>query len=127
MASRARTKEQIFRLRKRIAALPQAARNAVQPSLDKSADELVARMQSFAPQDDGTLIASIRKTPGDHELARKVRAGDKAAFYARFVEFGTPKSPAQPFFFPTFRLLRKRIQGRTKRAVAKAVRETWKP
>ncbi|TIX74517.1 MAG: HK97 gp10 family phage protein, partial [Mesorhizobium sp.] len=41
------------------------------------------------------------------------------------VEYGTSKAEAQPFFWPAFRLLQKRIRNRTKRAVSKAVRDGW--
>lgn len=44
------------------------------------------------------------------------------AFYARFVEFGTPDTPRQPFFFPAYRLLRSRIRGRLSRAMTKAIK-----
>ena len=120
-----RSSEQLARLRRRMDAVPIAVRAAVRPALDKSAAELVDRMQSLAPVDDGDLRDSIRAEDGEHELAVRVQAGDDGAFYARWVEFGTAATPASPFFWPVVRLSRKRLQRRIKRAIGKAVREAW--
>jgi HK97 gp10 family phage protein len=57
------------------------------------------------------------------ENAVVVTVGNKDVRYAHLVEYGTSQAPAQPYFWPAFRLLRKRIQNRVKRAIAKAVRE----
>ena len=40
------------------------------------------------------------------------------------VEYGTTQDPAQPFFWVSYRLKRKRLAGRIKRALRKAIRET---
>ena len=100
----------------------QAVREAVQPALDKSAEELVTMQRQLAPVDEGDLRESLHVEPGEHELTRKVRTDD---FKARWQEFGTANSPAQPFFFVSYRLLRKRLQSRIKRAIGKAVRDEW--
>ena len=120
-----RSADQLARLRKRFDAVPKAVRAAVRPVLDKSAEELVTRMQALAPVDDGDLRDSIRAEDGDHELSVRVQAGDDGAFYARWVEFGTANTPANPFFFVAYRLSKKRLQRRIKRAIGKSVREAW--
>lgn len=72
-----------------------------------------------------------------------VYAGSKKAYYAAWVEFGTaphnvasgggnkshsgdvnghPGNRAQPFFFPSYRALRKRIQARIKRQTRAAMK-----
>lgn len=116
---------QLDRLSRRLKAIPKAARDAVQPDLDKSTAELVDRMRSLAPKDSGDLKDSIHSEHGDTELQRKVIAGDGEAFYGRWVEFGTSDTPAQPFFYPAYRLLKKRIQNRLKRSVAKAIKREF--
>lgn len=83
-------------------------------------------------------------------LTVTVYAGNDEAFYARWVEMGTQAgifgqrvasqsrrsgrrksyrthsgTAAQPFFFPAYRLLKKRSQGRIRRAIGKAVRDNW--
>ncbi|MCM2440703.1 HK97 gp10 family phage protein [Agrobacterium vitis] len=89
------------------------------------------------------------------ELTITIYAGDDEAYYARWVEFGTqagvfnqrvsergagihqskskgrksyrthPGTAAQPFFFPAYRLGKKRAANLIKRAIVKSVRENW--
>jgi HK97 gp10 family phage protein len=123
-------------VQQRLARLPKAAKAAVGPVLDKSADELVTAQRSLAPVADGTLKTSI-KWHESGELQRTVEAGGQATTlpvrngasatfdYALAQEFGTEKMPAHPFFWPGYRLLRKRIRSRIKRAITKAVKEEF--
>lgn len=120
----ARNSDQLARLNRRMKAIPKAARDAVKPALDKSADELIGQIERLAPVDDGDLRDSAEARPGEHELKRVVTVGDDVAFYARWVEFGTAQNAPQPYFFPAYRLLKKRLSNRIKRAIGKAVRET---
>lgn len=123
-------------IERRLARIPKAARAAVKPALDKSADELVAAQRSLAPLDDGTLKASIKwhesgeltrtVRAGGPTTTRPVRSGTSATYdYALAQEFGTTKMSANPFFWPGYRLLRKRIRNRIKRAISKAVKEEF--
>ena len=114
--------EGLERLKRRLAKLPKKMKAEVKVALEKSADELVAMQRRLVPVDQGDLRDSIQKRDGNHELSVEVVAGSDKAFYATFVEFGTRERPAQPFFFPPYRALRKRIKSRTSRAVGKAVR-----
>lgn len=45
-----------------------------------------------------------------------------APFYARFVEFGTQKTKAQPYLYPTFRQKRRAIRGAIVQAAVGAIR-----
>lgn len=110
------------------------------------------RAMAEASRDTGALIDSIRVTgpgqstppysqPGGRiivpELSAAITAGDSDVRYAHLVEFGArarmmtstaqatvhPGAPAQPFFWPGFRLGRKRALNRIKRAIGKAIRE----
>jgi len=56
---------------------------------------VVARAGAAAPVRTGALRGSIR--PLGKGLRRRVRAGNKQAFYARYQEFGTRKMAANPF------------------------------
>lgn len=107
--------------------------------MEKSADEIVALAKRLCPVDQGDLRDSIGWTWGDAPegsvvlastkgavLRITIFAGNDEAFYARWVEHGTAAMAAHPFFFPAFRILKKRANNRTKRAVAKAVKETWR-
>lgn len=133
---------QIERLQRRLGAIPQAAREAVAPSLVKSGNELADMMRRLAPEDDGDLKASIAVTPPGQtspaysqpggartagELEVLVTAGNTDVRYPHLQEYGTAHHEAQPFFWPALRLLRKRLQARIKRDIAKAIREAARP
>jgi HK97 gp10 family phage protein len=138
----------IDRLSKRLEAIPKAVKRDVQPSLLKSGQELVDHMQHLAPvsadgshgHPPGTLRDSIVMTPageatpaysqpgGSHvvpENAVAITAGNEKVRYPHFPEYGTSKMQAEPYFWPSYRLFKKRITSRTKRAISKAVREGW--
>ncbi len=105
--------------------MPAAIKLAIQPALDKSAAELVALAKALAPVDQGDLKDSIHFTAGEHELARKIVAGDAEAHYARWVEFGTVDTPQQAFLFPAYRTLRDKIKRRLQREANKAIKAYW--
>jgi HK97 gp10 family phage protein len=132
----------IEKLTKRLNAIPLAVREAAYPSLEKNGEELVDAMKALAEpsRDTGALIESITLTKGGEstppysqpggshvvpENAVAITAGNTAVRYPHLVEYGTTKAEAQPFFWPAYRLLKKRMVGRTKRAISKAVREGW--
>jgi len=130
----------IGRLRKRLAAIPASIKKAVGPALLKSATETVDTMKRLAPEDEGDLKNSIAVTPGGQstppysqpggsmvveENAVAITVGNSDVRYGHLVEYGTGKARAQPFFWPAFRLTRKRNTNRIKRAIGKAVRENW--
>lgn len=114
--------------------------------MEKGANEIVAMAKSLVPVDSGALRDSIGWTWGDAPEGSiqlgKVRAsrdgdeaitiyagtrnkslGDADAFYARFVEFGTQHMAPSPFFYPSYRMLKRRVKGRVTRSMKKAIRE----
>jgi HK97 gp10 family phage protein len=52
-----------------------------------------------------------------------IYAGDRKAFYARWVEFGTRKWKGNPFFFSTWRNNKRKVKGQLTRAIRKAIKE----
>lgn len=131
---------QLDRLLAKMEAAQRAPREAIRPALLQSGEELASAMRTLAEasRDTGDLIESITVTgpgqstppysqPGRSRVAGEaevlVTVGNSETRYAHLVEFGTSEAEAQPFFWPAYRLLRKRLLGRIKRAVAKAVRE----
>ncbi|MER8637655.1 HK97-gp10 family putative phage morphogenesis protein [Mesorhizobium sp. M1365] len=120
---------------RRLKALPAAAKRAAKVALDTSANELVAAQRSLAPREDGTLQASIQWrqtaeltrsiTAGGDTTTVAARAGDGDYDYALGQEFGTQNMPANPFFWPAFRLTKKRIRARIKRAITKGIKEAY--
>lgn len=113
--------------------LPGNVKQALREALHQGADELVAMQKSLVPVDEGALRDSIRKVvdnsgrdvKGDEGLRVYVIAGgSREGEHATWVEFGTKNTPAQPFFWPSYRFLRRRIRGRVGRAGGKAIRES---
>lgn len=136
----------LSRLQRRLAAIPKAAKEAALPALTKSGDELVALMRQLAREDEGDLKDSIVATPAGRstppysqpggervvpENAVMVTAGNEAVRYPHLVEYGHAGGfggsivPPYPFFWPAFRLLKRKLANRIRRGVGKAVRETW--
>lgn len=138
--------------RKLTKTIPAATQLRIKEAMEQSANEAVALMKSLAPKDSGALADSIAWTWGDaprgsiaiatsrrqsNNMRITIYAGGGDAYYARFVEFGTaphvngglyagsqnPGSPAQPFFYPGWRVVRKRVKGRVTRAIRKAAKE----
>lgn len=133
--------DQLTRLQKRLAAIPQRVVEATQPSLQRSAKELIDVMKALAPEDSGALKDSIVSTPGGQSTppysqpggeavvpanAVAVTAGNTDVRYAHLVEYGTAQAPAQEFFNPAVRLTAPKIKRRTKRDQLKAVRDAWR-
>ncbi|MGB6119575.1 MAG: HK97-gp10 family putative phage morphogenesis protein [Mesorhizobium sp.] len=137
--------DQITRLQRRLMAIPEAVREAVQPVVIQNANELAATMRHLAPDDPATdapdLKSSIEVTapgsttppysqPGGSRVASEleaiVTAGNEDVRYPHLQEYGTSQHDAQPFFWPAVRMLQKRMNNRTKRAIRKAIRDYWK-
>ena len=134
----------ITRLRNRLAAIPGQVKQATMPALLKQANAIANTMRNLAPDDPATgepdLRTSIEVTgPGQStppysqpggkmvvpENAVAITVGGEDVRYPHLVEYGTAKAPAQPYFWPAFRLHRRKSQAAIKRAVGKAVRENW--
>lgn len=116
------------RLRRRMKAIPTGVRKAAREQLRKNAEELVQTQQGFAPQDAGDLKASIKQqdVSDSTRISRRVSAGDSSAPYASWVEFGHGQAAPRPFFWPAYRLKRRRFKARMTRAAKKAVQEAIK-
>ena len=89
----------------------------------ETAGEMVSTAKRFAPVRTGALQNSIHTEPGPQETgAVRVMAGGPATTkggydYALGVEFGTSDTPAGPYFFPSYRLGKRRHKGRVTRAL----------
>lgn len=132
--------EGLDRLKRKLAAMPEAVKTRARAALEKNATEITDMQKRLAPFKSGALRNSINwvygsppksaLSSGDTESAGfisgirvSVFAGDDAAFYARWVEFGTQQGvPAQPFFYPAYRALKKRAKARLARAVRDGVK-----
>lgn len=140
------------RLAARMRQMPKRLQAEMQAGVVEGAEELAALQRSMAPKASGALARSIRVTgpsestpaysqPGGGgrvmgPLQAMVTAGDDDVRYPHLVEYGVaahinkgqfagtkhPGTTAQPFFWPAYRLLRKRIASRIRRGVSKALR-----
>ena len=123
---------------KRMRAIQEAARKAVAPAVMKSAYDIADIMEGLAPEDTGDLIGSIAVTgPGQStppysqhggsmvvpENTAAITVGNSDVRYPHLQEYGTTHHAAQPFFWPGFRMGRKRALDRIKRAIGKAIKE----
>ena len=132
------------RLRRRLAAIPNAVRAASAAATLKQANIIANTMRQFAPDDPATgapdLKTSIEVTPAGQqtpfysqpggsmtvpENMVAITVGGEEVRYPHLVEYGTTKAQAQPFFWPAFRLHRKKAQQAIKRGVSAAVRKNW--
>ncbi|MBA4776684.1 MAG: HK97 gp10 family phage protein [Rhizobiales bacterium] len=143
------------RLKRRLERIPKAVREQTQPAITSAAQDVANVMKALAPVDDGDLRDSIEVTAGGQktpphsqpggstvvpENAAMITAGNSKVRTAHLVEFGTrahiaggmfegaqiPAIPAQPFFFPGYRMSRKKAAAKIKRAMSKSIRSTKK-
>lgn len=129
-------------MERRFAAIPVKVREAVRYAMADQADKLVEEMFNLAPKDTYELVSSIGWTWGDApagtmaigtvggpggteygSMKITIFAGGGDAFHARFQEFGTVDMAANPFFYPVWRLRRRRVRSAISRAMRKAIRE----
>jgi HK97 gp10 family phage protein len=118
--------------------IPAFVRADIRKTLEEMAEEVVGMMKRLVPVGEtGKLRASIgwrwgRTAPKgsvsiatvgserDPDLAITIFA---SAFYARFVEFGTVKMTAQPFFYVSWRANKKKVKSRIQTAMRRAARK----
>jgi len=111
--------------RKALRAVEPTLRKHMAPAQEKSAEEMAAFMRRLVTVKEGDIQRSIvayaiLQAAG---LIWRVEAGSGPGFAARWLEFGTPRTRAQAFFFPAYRALRKRALGRIRRAWKKGMQE----
>lgn len=130
------------RVRKMLDALPKHIEDDVEAAVLKGAHEVAAAQRLLVPVDTGALRDSIHVTPAGQTtpaysqpggasvvgpLAARITAGNSDVRYAHLVEYGTggdsPTTP-QPYFWPGYRLIRRRVTSRIKREIGKAVRRS---
>ena len=102
--------------------------------LEVQSTALMQQIKAVAPTGPtGNLASSVRKERGKRETVVRVMAGGflttrkggggQPYDYARAVEFGTEKVSAQPFFFPTYRLMKKSMQSAMRRKITKRIKQ----
>jgi len=73
---------------------------------------------------NGRPYETLRVTvfAGNTEATRRSNPTGPAFDVALIKEFGTTKAPASPFFYTSYRGLRKKIKANNTRAITKAIR-----
>lgn len=113
------------KLHRKLRRIPQRFEADILKWANKSAAELVSYQKALAPEDSGDLLDTFKIVESrPPRIGVRVIAGDDPVFYEQWQEFGTSSGlPALNFFFGPYRLLRRRLRGRVKRAVNKAAKE----
>lgn len=141
-----RNKDRLFAKLRKLAPSAEAELNVAN---QQAAEAMVGYARELVPVHTGALRDSIVATPPggippDHsqgnrivpEGAWMVTAGNTKARYAHLVEFGTrphisggefagaknPGTHARPFFWPSYRLIRKTMKSRAGRALKKSIK-----
>ena len=130
----------------RLKQIPDIAVDAARQAMEEGAEEIVEAMRAAAPFKSGDLRDSIGRTWGElppgtfmideirsgknqgeqyATLRLKIYAGSSDAFYARFIEFGTVKAPAHPFFLPTWKAKKAAFRKKIRARVRAAIKEEW--
>lgn len=119
-----------------MARIPKVVAQELKGSVRSEGERLAGVMRSAVSKGtDGRneLLESIRVEDGRRPLqvlvkaggpltTKEVRKGSGATYdYANANEFGTEKMAAQPFFWPSYRLMKKRIRAGIARKARKAI------
>lgn len=102
--------------------------------LNAQADNMMRVMISAAPHDTGNLEHSVRKVQDRRkDTTVRIVAGGRLTIrksisakpydYARGDEFGTTKMAARPFFFPSYRLMKKKMISTMKRRITASIKK----
>lgn len=139
-------------LQRKLDRLPGKVKARIREAMEQGANEIVEMAKSLVPDDTGALRDSIGWTYGrapkgamtlgkveatGGDLTITIYAGNSEAFYARWVEFGTsqhtaggkfagstiPAIPASPYFYVSFRTLRRKVKARISRGITRAAKE----
>lgn len=114
--------------------LPTDIKKGLQAEIDDIAKDVADAIRRTAPEDQGDLKRSIRvvgegwkqDNPNVRGVTLEVRsaggisagvvAGDRDAWYAAMVEYGTVNQRGQPYFWPIWRAKKKEVRRRIGKA-----------
>jgi HK97 gp10 family phage protein len=114
--------------------LQRAVFNDAVGELETQSESLMQLMRASVVKGlTGDLAKSIRKESDRQGLLMRIKAGGlltmrmggggKPYDYARAVEFGTINVSAQPFFFPSYRLMRKSMRAAMRRKITRTIKQ----
>ncbi len=113
---------------KALRSLPALVQDELQPVFDATAFQVARKAESLAPvltkadprRERGALRKAISWSSRPRSLSAVVRINSVIAFYWKFVEYGTIKMRAHPFFRPAADAMRSDHHARTMGALEKA-------
>lgn len=107
--------------------MPDDLKRAFADVSEKNGQTLSRAIARAAPvsedNDPGALRRSVRYEVSEEGQKVKVIAGGGDVSYAIHAEQGTRRARAQPFFWPIYRLFKKRLVGGYGRALTKIVKK----
>jgi HK97 gp10 family phage protein len=131
----------VERFRKLTLDMQKEVRREAISELNQQAKNLASTIQGVAPVysgpplpdvDPGALKSTVRIVPDRSKEtivrvvaggAETTTSGAKPYDYARAIEFGTVNMSAEPFFFPTYRLMKKRMIATMKRRIRRTIKK----
>ena len=145
-------KKALARLDRKFERMPRAMIAAARKSLEASAGDITQAQKRLVPVNTGTLRDAIMfemspgETAGVAIFVNYTNSGAPKAPHAHLVEFGTaphviesdkpmgrsgqfgrrvqhPGTDPQPFFYPVYRIYRRRVKARLSRAAGKVARD----
>lgn len=135
---------QVRRINRELLGVVDRTKGDIEGTMFTQAALVAAEIKAVAPIDQesetpGALKESVRVEQGSPTAKKavvvKIKAGGlrtvkqgkgKPYDYGRAVEFGTQDMEARPFFFPIWRARRKGVRSLVKKAIGKAVKDTFK-
>ena len=130
------------RLKRKLARIPDTVKKRAQTDLMLAGREINMRQRTFVPVDDGTLRASIRTEPltdgtvgvsvaaGGPTTTKPVRNSEKGNAptydYAMAIEYGTKDAAPKSFFWPGYKLGKRKAMSRARTGIRRAMREAVK-
>lgn len=133
--------EGLASFQRRMRAIPLAVREGSQPALIKAAELVADQVRAFTPVDQGDLRASVAVTGPDDaapayamdggarvvgENTALVTVGNAKVRYPHLVEYGTRTAAAKPYFWPAWRMTKKRAGAIIKAGISRAIRRAKK-
>ncbi|CAM5715651.1 HK97-gp10 family putative phage morphogenesis protein [Streptomyces microflavus] len=111
------------RLRGRLEDLSDEIVQALQKAVKESAEAVASDTRRDVAKNMGNLERKVDiKYTGEQDLNATVGWHDPEDYYARFLEVGTRRAPAQPALGPALEAERARYRGRLTEAVRRALR-----
>lgn len=119
MASEGGRVKGLDKLKASLAAMRKRLTTSNEEALRELGQEMKTRMKAAVPVDTGKLRDSI-----DVEMkGGGITVGPRGVDYAGYVEFGTSRSPAQPYIRPVAEWARVNAPKRFRKSVEGAIRE----